>query len=1152
MAFPCKLGDLVSLPCVRHAQKVTLLRLLAAVFALGVGFSAAAPLEIEGLESRINTLQELAEDNAAREALPIFKEALSLAQKTEEAIEQDKVQKQKLTTNAAEPLPTVPEPLAGEPAANEKAAHLARLNSLADTLATDLARLENKAEQAVDYFAQLTEALTTERAELAQLQAPAAGPDDLSQAKRELALQRIAFLEASIARHTSEQALFQAETDRLPERIRQLRELLTEVKSRRDELKGQLDQTRLASTRSEREQLRQTLDSVRKIPELKPLVASFDKLLALPGRDLLQKSQNYLAETQSLQNQIADQERSARRRLAFLEKADLPVDTATSLLLRSQRDQLPSLRTLQANLRQNVARTAEAQITLLTLQNELLKAPRISPDTIAAHPELTPEFIDDLLNRRSRLLSNVSKTYRQSYENLIKATSLAENTIAEVQSYSNFLDERLLWIKSTGPLTLAEPVREWERFLRITRTFPYGDVPHRIWQNFKSHPFSVLFLIALGLYPIIRRRQLYAISKEQSEVAALRSCTSIRPTLLTIGTRFLLAARFPALLAAAALLFTGTPALTDAILRLAVFLFFTVFLGQLSYPGGLLETHFRLPATNLSLIKRSLRWIIPSAGSFVFLVALLTFSDSSPESGRFVFLCAMAFGIVVGLVVFSPKRSVLWNTKKTNRRMVRIGFLFTTLAPLALLIAAALGWYASVLTLRSQIIATLALLVAGFLVVRFLTRWILVSRRRLAITQALRKREAQLAERNPDSNNDDVPPLEEVKAAAVDVVEVEEQITRLVRVFVAFGLIIGVWIIWASTLPALNKLDDITVWGPDSKPVAVLTGQPEKVTLAEPATAPAIPGTTSILPSGEDKAAAETVENDDRVSLQDLLLAAVLFALTVIAARNIPGVLSLAVFNRLNLGPGGNFALTTTARYFIIVIGLVWALGSIGITWSKVQWLAAAITLGIGFGLQEIFANFVAGLILLYERPIRLGDLVTVNNISGKVTQIQIRATTIMQFNNRELIVPNKEFITGQLVNWTLKDPMQRADVVVGVAYGSDTRKVEELLYEIANGHPEVTSDPAPQVHFQNFGDNALTFELRTFVPDLSQFMVTKTELHHQVAERFAAAGLEIAFPQRDLHLRSLPPALTEALGGNAGTPFPPSESPLANPPNAH
>ena len=248
-----------------------------------------------------------------------------------------------------------------------------------------------------------------------------------------------------------------------------------------------------------------------------------------------------------------------------------------------------------------------------------------------------------------------------------------------------------------------------------------------------------------------------------------------------------------------------------------------------------------------------------------------------------------------------------------------------------------------------------------------------------------------------------------------------------------------------------------------------------------------------------------------------------MLTLTFVAASNVPGLLELTVLRRLNLEPGGSFAVTTTVRYILILGGILLAFGKIGITWSKVQWIAAAVTVGIGFGLQEVIANFVAGLILLFERPIRLGDIVTIGDASGKVTRIEIRATTILQFNNRELIVPNKDLITGTLINWTLSDPILRIEVPVGIAYGSDTERAREILLQVAQDNPHVRKDPKPDVLFSAFGVSSLDFQLRAYVSTIDDMLPAKNELFFAVDQEFRKAGIEIAFPQTDIHIRSVP-----------------------------
>ncbi len=207
-----------------------------------------------------------------------------------------------------------------------------------------------------------------------------------------------------------------------------------------------------------------------------------------------------------------------------------------------------------------------------------------------------------------------------------------------------------------------------------------------------------------------------------------------------------------------------------------------------------------------------------------------------------------------------------------------------------------------------------------------------------------------------------------------------------------------------------------------------------------------------------------------------------------------------------------------------------------GITWSSIQWLVAAMGIGLGFGLQEIFANFISGIILLFERPIRVGDIITLGDTTGVVTRIHMRATTVIDWDRKEYIVPNKDLITGRLLNWTLSDQTNRIVIPIGVAYGSETERARELLLQVAHDHPLILEDPAPIATFEGFGDSTLNLILRCYLPDLSHRLSTVTELHTAIDKLFKEAGIEIAFPQQDLHIRSVAQAFNVVTGNGNGT----------------
>jgi potassium efflux system protein len=208
-------------------------------------------------------------------------------------------------------------------------------------------------------------------------------------------------------------------------------------------------------------------------------------------------------------------------------------------------------------------------------------------------------------------------------------------------------------------------------------------------------------------------------------------------------------------------------------------------------------------------------------------------------------------------------------------------------------------------------------------------------------------------------------------------------------------------------------------------------------------------------------------------------------------------------------------------QYAVIAIGFAMVVNAINLDWAKLGWIAAGLSVGLGFGLQEVVANFVCGLILLFERPIRVGDVVTVDGTTGTVTRINIRSTTIMNWDRQDLVVPNKNLITGTILNWTLTEPVNRIVILVGVAYGTDSEKARQILLNVAADHPLILDEPAPMASFEEFADSSLRLVLRAYLPNLDHRIATITELHTEIGKRFEAAGIEIPFPQRDVHVRS-------------------------------
>ena len=311
---------------------------------------------------------------------------------------------------------------------------------------------------------------------------------------------------------------------------------------------------------------------------------------------------------------------------------------------------------------------------------------------------------------------------------------------------------------------------------------------------------------------------------------------------------------------------------------------------------------------------------------------------------------------------------------------------------------------------------------------------------------------------------------------------------RLVAVVLAVG---GLLWAWRDQVPALWSMASTAVWSVGGSPAT--------------ATAPAVAATP--------------------VTVGDLLSFAAIAVLTVVVVRDLPGLLNVLVLRRFPIDRSLRYALVSLARNLLVLVGLVASLGALQIRWADVQWLAAGVTVGLGFGLQEVFANFVSGIILLTERPVRVGDLVSIGGSTGRVARISTRATTLIDFDNKDVVIPNKSLITEPITNWTLNDAVVRDVLRVGVAYGSDLELVTRTLEEAVTGVDGVLPAPAPRVFLAGFGASSIDFDVLFHVDAAGVVREVKHDVGLRVDGLLRERGIEIAFPQLDVHVKALPSA---------------------------
>jgi len=520
-------------------------------------------------------------------------------------------------------------------------------------------------------------------------------------------------------------------------------------------------------------------------------------------------------------------------------------------------------------------------------------------------------------------------------------------------------------------------------------------------------------------------------------------------------------------------------------------------------PNGLGEVHFRWPKQQLQRVRLHHHWYTVCVIPLVFLITMIYRNGDVNDRrslGRLLMLALMLLTSWFLFRVLSPARS---SDERTSRQKLNFGQRLLVygpaLVPLLFALLSVSGYTFTANILMVRLIFSAGVLLFLQMVHELSYRWIYIARGKLALEQAKQRQEAREAEEaaREDGETSENPKTFDPKSAGVDLSSINTQTRQLLRTSFGLAVFIALWVIWGGVIPRIGILDYPLI------------------------------GTSQLVETlgTEEGGGTETVTKvltDTAVTVGDVLLFLLTVVVTIIASKNFPGLLEITVLQNLPLDTGIRYAAGTIARYILLAIGIAVGCGILGIGMTQVSILLGGLAVGLGFGLQEMFANFVSGIILLFEQPLRVGDIVTIGDVTGSVSRIRIRATTITDWDRKEFIIPNKEFIVGQFNNWTLTDSINRLVILVGVAYGSDTEKARELLLKVCAEHPEVMEDPGPSAVFDTFGDSALNITLRCYLPRLDNRLLTTHELHTAIDREFKQAGIEIAFPQMDLHLRSV------------------------------
>ena len=696
----------------------------------------------------------------------------------------------------------------------------------------------------------------------------------------------------------------------------------------------------------------------------------------------------------------------------------------------------------------------------------------------------------DILAQRRTVLSQLTQTKTDLFNRLVALDVDQRKAVQQIDVYTDYINEHVLWIRSSSTIGESD-------IKSLGKAVSWVALPAN-WQALGGAYVSALrdrvgrfvVVISLFLLSLVLKRKLRISTETAGKKAEVGSCREFWPTAVALINTLIMSALWPAMLFGVGWLISDinnqpfVHAVAKSLMTVSFVMYPIEVLKQVCRNSGLGQSHFGWAESSRKFIRANLRVVVCTIPVLLFFIVLLQYQPTEEfrsSLGRVLMAVLLLVLFVFSFRILHPRSQLYRGIAEDDRDdflyRLRLGSFVAVVVMFAGLMGFTLcGYYYTTYQLGSRMLQTAALLIGVALAYGTLLRWLTVRRRKMKIDMLAARREEAKRMQAADASAGEGVALSASSEPGIDANVVSKQAQELLLAVLG---VIGFWIswqIWADVIPAVGILNRVNIWS------VSIDGVPTPVTL------------------------------------QDVLNFVIATAVTVIAVKNLPGILELLLLKRLPMDSGARYAVATIVRYVLTVVGAIIAFAFLKIQWGQFSWLIAAISVGLGFGLQEIVANFVSGLILLLERPVRIGDVVTIEGTTGIVTRIQMRATTVTNWDQQELVVPNKNLITSSIFNWTLSNVLTRITLEFGVAYGTDPQFVREIIMETVKANPVVLSDPAPSVVFQTFGDSSLNFAVRCCVSGPDKRLSTIHDLQVAINQRLLEHQIEIPFPQRVMH----------------------------------
>ncbi|WP_312457500.1 miniconductance mechanosensitive channel MscM [Pseudescherichia sp.] len=824
----------------------------------------------------------------------------------------------------------------------------------------------------------------------------------------------------------------------------------------------------------------------------------------------------------SQQRQATGQTLQVRQALNTLREQSqwLGVSNMLGDALRAQVARLPEMPKPQ----QLDTEMAQLRVHRMHYEDLLNKQPQLRQIRQADGQPLTAE--------QSRILEAQLRTQRELLTSLLQggdtlileltklkvSNSQLEDALKEVNEATH---RYLFWTADVSPMTLSWPieiVQDLRRLISLDTVNQLGKATMMMLTSKETllPLFAALILVGFSVYS--RKHFTRFLERSSAKVGKVTQ-DHFWLTLRTVFWSILVASPLPVLWATlgyglrSAWPYPLAVAIGDGVTATVPLLWVVMICATFARPTGLFVAHFGWPR---SRVARGMRSYLMSIGLIVPLIMALIMFDNLNDrefSGSLGRLCFMLICGALAVVTLSLKRAgiplYVDKTGSGDNMVNRMLWNLLLSAPLAAMLAAAVGYLATAQALLARLETSVAIWFLLLVVYHIIRRWMLIQRRRLAFDRARHRRAEILAQRargeEEQAHSTSTEGAVEVDESELDLDAISAQSLRLVRSILMLIALLSVIVLWSEIHSAFGFLENISLWD-----------------------------VTSTV---------QGVESLEPITLGAVLIAILVFIITTQLVRHLPALLELALLQHLDLTPGTGYAITTITKYLLMLFGGLVGFSMIGIEWSKLQWLVAALGVGLGFGLQEIFANFISGLIILFEKPIRIGDTVTIRDLTGSVTKINTRATTISDWDRKEIIVPNKAFITEQFINWSLSDSVTRVVLTVPAPSDANSEEVTQLLYTAAERCTLVIDNPPPEVFLVDLQQGIQLFELRIYAAEMGHRMPLRHEIHQLILQGFREHGIDLPFPPFQMRLESLDGKRTARTLSSAGRSQRPSGS---------